>query len=232
MRPSTWSSVPWEARTVATTVKRNVQRSAGKEILKLGSRIIRHKVAELVPDPRGALDVLTERSNGNGSRGAISLAKHVRTVPIQCSLDVAVPLEVAYAEWMKLEFLPEGTHRIQDIERVDADGLVGRIAGARRHTEWEAEIRDERPGESFAWLSVDGSDCAGLVTFHRLGERLTRLEVELDVIPVRVEQAIELLLRLADRRAGADLRRFKSRVETIILDKGIVSSIPTSATRR
>jgi uncharacterized membrane protein len=201
---------------VVTTAKSKVERTAGKEVIKLASRIIRHKVAELVPDPRGALQMLTEQSNGNG--GAIPVAKHVRTVPIQCSIDVAVPLVVAYEEWMKLEFLPEGAHRIHEIERVDEDGLAGRIAGARRHTEWEAEIRDERPGESFAWLSVNGSDCAGLITFHPLSERLTRLELELDVIPVRAEEAIELLLRVADRRAEADLRRFKARVEKISPD--------------
>jgi hypothetical protein len=47
--------------------------------------------------------LLAERSNGNGSGngGAISLAHRVRTVPIQCSVDVAVPLPVAYEEWMK-----------------------------------------------------------------------------------------------------------------------------------
>src|SRR5438445_818412 len=59
------------------------------------------------------------------------------------------------------------------------------------------------------------TDCAGLVTFHELAERLTRIELELDVVPTGLGEAAALALRLADRRAEADLRRFKARVEAI-----------------
>jgi len=52
-----------------------------------------------------------------------------------------------------------------------------------------------------------------------LSERLTRLELQLDVLPVAVEEALELILHLADRRAEADLRRFKARLETINPDE-------------
>jgi uncharacterized membrane protein len=136
-------------------------------------------------------------------------------VPIQCSIDIAVPLEVTYTEWMKLEFLPEGAHRVERIKR-RGSRLRGRIAGAlAQHSAWTAEIREERPDESFAWRSQKGSDCLGLVTFHRLSERLTRIELELDVVPVRPAEAFELLTRIADRRAETDLRRFKARLERI-----------------
>jgi uncharacterized membrane protein len=142
------------------------------------------------------------------SSGAERLKKRARDVPIQCSIDIGVPLEVAWDEWMTFTYLPEGAHRVEDIER-DGDVLFGHINGH----DWSAEIVDERVDESFAWRSLDGSDCAGLVTFHRLSDRLTRMELDLDVIPVRVPEAVSLGLRLADRRAEADVRRFKARVE-------------------
>jgi uncharacterized membrane protein len=141
-----------------------------------------------------------------------------KRVPIQLSVEVAVPIQVVYDEWMQLEFLPEGTHCVSDIERTDDGGLTGKIDGWLRSIDWEAEIRDERDCESFAWLSVKGSDCAGLITFHRLGERLTRLELQLDVLPVRGWEAFELSLHTADRRAQSVLRRFKARLETISPD--------------
>jgi uncharacterized membrane protein len=119
---------------------------------------------------------------------------------------------------MKLEFLPEGGHRVEKIKR-RGDRLRGRIAGAlAQHAAWQAEIREERPNESFAWRSVKGSDCLGLATFHRLSERLTRIELELDVVPVRRAEAFELLVRIADRRAETDLRRFKAQLERISPD--------------
>jgi uncharacterized membrane protein len=196
-----------------TTRKTKAMPSArpSRVVLKLASRLIRRKIAEHLPAPREALQSLTE-----DSAGGLAIAQRLRSIPIQCSIDIAVPLELAYEEWMKLEFLPEGIHRIDDIERDGDDYLVGRMAGAlAQHSAWEAEIREERPNESFAWRSVKGSDCVGWVTFHRLSDRLTRLELELDVIPVRPPQALELLLHIADRRAENDLRRFKADLERI-----------------
>jgi uncharacterized membrane protein len=137
-------------------------------------------------------------------------------LPIQRSLDVAVPILVAWDEWMTFERLPEGVHAIVDIER-DGDRLYGHIAGPRGG-DWEADILDVREDESFAWKSDTGTDCAGLVTFHRLSERLTRVELNLDVLATNVPEAGQLLLRIADRRAQSELHRFKARVEMISPD--------------
>jgi uncharacterized membrane protein len=134
--------------------------------------------------------------------------------PIQVSVDVAVPLAVAWSEWMGFEAFTEGVRRIEDIER-DRDRLIGRAEGIGGSTDWEAEIVDEREQEAFAWRSLQGTDCAGLITFHRLSERLTRIELDLDVRAAGPGDAIALSLPLARRRAEAELRRFKARVEFI-----------------
>lgn len=139
-----------------------------------------------------------------------------RLVPIQLSIDVAVPIHVAWEEWRSYGCLPEGVHRIVDVER-DGDSLVGHTAGPRE-VDWEAEIKDEREDESFAWRSVEGTDVAGLATFHQLSERLTRIELDLDVVPTNPSEAVTLALHVAHRRAEADLRRFKAHVEFISPD--------------
>jgi uncharacterized membrane protein len=199
---------------VATTTK-HAQKAAGREVLKLTSKLVKRTVAERLPSARDALSNLTDRVD---SDGGAPLVQRLRSVPIQCSIDIAVPLEVAYEEWMKLDFLPEGVHTVRKVRR-DGDRLRGRIAGSsRERSRWRAEVREERPQESFAWRSIQGSDCLGLVTFHRLAERLTRLEAELDVVPIGPTQAFELMTRIADRRAEADLRRFKAELERISPD--------------
>jgi uncharacterized membrane protein len=133
--------------------------------------------------------------------------------PIQVGVDVAVPLQVAWEEWMSFSAFTEGVHHVDEIER-DGDMLLGRTGGPRP-VDWAAEIVDERDQQSFAWRSTEGSDCAGLVTFHRLSERLTRIELDLDVLPTRPAEAVSLAVRLADRRAETALRRFKAEVEFI-----------------
>lgn len=203
---------------MASTTRTQLERGAGREVLKLTSRLVKRTVAERLNAPREALSALAERSAAKGKNGGVPLAQRLRSVPIQCSLDIAVPLAVAYEEWMKLEFLPEGVHTVRRLRR-DGDQLRGRIAGAGGdRSRWRAEIREERPEESFAWRSLAGSDCLGLLTFHRLAERLTRLELELDVIATNAAQAFELLTHIADRRAEADMRRFKADLERISPD--------------
>src|SRR5205085_11016963 len=92
----------------------------------------------------------------------------------------------------------------------DRDYRNGTMSGPRS-TGWEAEIVDEREHESFAWRSTVGSDCAGLVTFHHLSDRLTRIELDLDVLPTNPAQALSMSLHIAQKHAEAELRRFKAR---------------------
>jgi uncharacterized membrane protein len=203
---------------VATTTLKNKltpSTSARSELLRLTSKLVRRTAVKRMHGPREALASLIERTSADDG---MPLVARLRSVPIQCSIDIAVPLEVTYAEWMKLEFLPEGAHRVEDIKR-RGDRLRGRVAGAlAQHSAWAAEVREERPDESFAWRSLKGSDCLGLATFHRISERLTRLELELDVVPAGPAEAFELLVHIADRRAEIDLRRFKAQLERISPD--------------
>jgi uncharacterized membrane protein len=149
---------------------------------------------------------------------ALGRAQASRRPPIQRSIDIAAPLAFVYDQWVELESLPEGARTVTDIERHGDNELSGRIGGGLRSRKWQAEILDEREGESFAWRSTAGSDCAGLITFHRLGERLTRIELQLDVVPVSPRETVALALGIADRRAESELRRFKSRLETVSPD--------------
>ena len=185
-------------RKVAVKAAKRVTRKT----LRSGAEVV-HRAAEATAD------------SGLGAINVKSLsAKSLRRLPIQCGIDVGVPVRVAWEEWMTLTFLPEGVHRVERIERDGDTRLLGRTAGPRG-VDWEAEVLDERDRQSFAWQSTQGSDCAGLITFHELSERLTRILLNLDVVPTGVAEALSLSSHLADRHAEADLRRFKERVEII-----------------
>jgi uncharacterized membrane protein len=168
----------------------------------------------------GHMAVAGARAVTSGVRSLEPLLARARTLPIQRSVDVAVPIDVAWEEWEDLGFIPEGTHRVSDVERDGDDGqLIGRVRGLRIESDWEGEILDEREAESFAWHSVGGSDVSGLVTFHAISDRLTRVELHLDVIPGGLADTLELVTRVADRRAENELRRFKAHVETLDPDE-------------
>jgi uncharacterized membrane protein len=210
------------AQRAASTVKPSgppgpsgIARAAARKVLKLVAR-------KALTSGAKALRAATDRTAAL-SREAVETGLN-RRLPIQVSIDVAVPIHIAWEEWMTFNSLTEGVHRIEDVER-DGQSLFGVTPGPRS-SEWVAEIVDEREDESFAWRSVEGSDCAGLVTFHQLSDRLTRIELDLDVLPTGAGEALALSLHLAHRRAEAELRRFKARVEFINPDVYEASSQP------
>jgi uncharacterized membrane protein len=190
-------------RKLAAKVIKKLAKKLASRALESGAELVRAAADKAAATPSEVVEAVEK-----GAR---------RRLPIQRSLDIAVPLQVAWEEWLALESLPEGVDTVADIER-DGEVLVGRITGPRAR-DWEAEILDEREQQSFAWLSHEGSDCSGLITFHELSLRLTRVELNLDVVPTGIADAVQLKTHLADRHAEAELRRFKSRVELINPDE-------------
>ena len=90
---------------------------------------------------------------------------------IQESVDVQVPVSVAYNQWTQFEAFPQFMEGVESITQIDDDPQPlggrdrGRRAGVRR--------RDHRaaPGRAGRLDSVDGErQHAGVVTFHRLGD--------------------------------------------------------------
>ena len=136
-----------------------------------------------------------------------------RRLPIQYSIDVAVPVKVAYETWLDFEQLPEFMHRVESVEQDDEDHVVWHenIWGVRR--DWKAEIVARRPNEMIAWRSTSRGGNAGVVTFHKLSDRLTRVEVNFDFQPQGVLEKLSSGLRFHRRAAKTDLKRFKAYVE-------------------
>src|SRR5436305_125092 len=201
------------AKPVKKVVSKPAAKAVSKPAKKLAKGAARKAASALMRKAAEAGAGAVRRAADRGaqlSHGAVEAAVS-RRLPIQVSIDVAVPIAVAWEEWMGSGVVIEGIHRIEEVER-DGKLLFGTLAGPRP-TDWEAEVVDERPEQSFAWRSQQGSDCAGLVTFHELSERLTRIELDLDVLPTNPLEAASLSLHLAHRRAEADLRRFKAHVE-------------------
>jgi uncharacterized membrane protein len=132
---------------------------------------------------------------------------------IQESIEVDVPLTTAYNQWTQFEEFPRFMEGVESIEQLDDRRLHWVAAhGGRRH-EWDAEIVDQTPDTRVAWRDVKGKMNAGEVTFERLDEARTRVDVHMDWEPEGVKEEIGSLLGFDKRRVKADLARFKEFIE-------------------
>jgi uncharacterized membrane protein len=129
------------------------------------------------------------------------------------TIDVDVPVRTAYDQWTQFEEFPRFMEGVEKVEQMTDTTLewTAEIGGVRKC--WKAEITEQTPDQRIAWNAVDGAENAGVVTFHRLDDRKTRVTLQLDVEPDGVVESAGDALGFVQRRAAGDLERFKEFIE-------------------
>lgn len=164
----------------------------------------------------GLKDLFGGSGNGDGSDSeeeATEAHGSGRRMPIQQSVDVAVPIGEAYDQWTRFEEWPKFMHRVDSAQQVD-DSTVSistKVWGITK--QFQAEIVEQRPDERIEWHTEEGLAHSGVVTFHKLAPRLTRIEVSMDVKPDSLLEKAGRGMRFTKRAVRGDLHRFKAFVE-------------------
>src|SRR6476661_6004885 len=157
--------------------------------------------------------------SGGGNGGLAGVGKG-RRMPVQQSVDVAVPLETAYNQWTQFEDWPEFMHRVTNVTQDDDCTIKFATKIWGKTKEFEAQIETQRPDERIKWKVAQGITHAGVVTFHELAPNLTRIEVNLDISPGSLIEKAARGMRHIKRAVRADLHRFKAYIEMQELETG------------
>ena len=130
------------------------------------------------------------------------------------TVDVNVPVTVAYDQWTKFEEFPKFLSFVESITQVN-DTLTEwkvEIGGVER--EFEAQITEQHPDERVAWNSTGGQvDHGGVVTFHKLAENETRVTVQLDWEAAGLMEKVGAALGVDNHAIKKDLANFKEFIE-------------------
>src|SRR3954463_12684549 len=199
---------------VLSPVAKKLATQAAKMAVERGPELLEDMILPKLQDLGGNLG---EKFGGGddeeGGGGAGDGTGKGRRMPIQQAVDVAAPLDVVYDQFTQFEDYPKFMHRVERAEQRDEAHVVfsEKIWGVRR--QWEAEIVEQVPDERIVWKTVSGTSHVGVVTFHELSDRLTRIELNIDIDPEGPIEKIARGARFAKRAARADLKRFKAFVE-------------------
>ncbi len=133
---------------------------------------------------------------------------------VEDSIDVDVPVSTAYNQWTQFESFPQFMHGVESITQTDDTHLhwKTKVGGVER--EYDTVITEQHPDERVAWKSTDGTTNAGAVTFYRLSDDQTRVTVQIDWQPEGFVEKAGAAIGVDDRQVGADLKRFKSFIES------------------
>jgi len=145
---------------------------------------------------------------------------------VEESIDVDVPVGIAYAQWTQFESFPQFMGGVESVTQLDERRLhwVINVAGVKR--EFDAEITEQHPDERVAWKSTDGTTHAGVVTFHKLDSTKSRIMLQLDWEPEGFVEKVGAAVGVDDRQITSDLKRFKKLVETEPTADGWTGDIP------
>jgi uncharacterized membrane protein len=173
----------------------------------------------LLAGVKGAASGLKDKVTGGGGSSSKG-GDATKSTNIIESIDVGVPLTVAYNQWTEFGAFPSFMKKVENVEAEDDNKIKFKAQIFLSHRQWEATITEQIPDERIVWRSqgekghVDGS-----VTFHELGPNLTRILVVLEYYPQGLFEKTGNLWRAQGRRARAELRHFRRHVMTrTILD--------------
>ncbi|MDF2710186.1 SRPBCC family protein [Nonomuraea muscovyensis] len=133
---------------------------------------------------------------------------------IEHSVDVNVPIRVAYNQWTQFESFPEFMEGVESVKQLTDTRThwITEIAGVKR--EFDAEITEQHPDERIAWHSIDKPRQAGVVTFHRLNDDTTKVTLQMEYDPEGFVETAGDWLQLVRLRVRGDMERFKAFIES------------------
>jgi uncharacterized membrane protein len=171
------------------------------------------KAAEGAKQQLGSSGGLAGKAASKLMGGGSQKGGKTRRLPIQRWTDVAVPIDKAYDAWTNFEEFPNFMHRVLEVSQEDANKIHWREKIWFSTREWDGEITDKRKNDRIAWKSVSGTQHSGVITFHKLDDKLTRVMVDIDFLPTGMIEKMASGMRFVKRAVEADLARFKAYVE-------------------
>lgn len=147
---------------------------------------------------------------GNGGGGKFDYNNIVE------SIDIGAPVDVVFNAWTSYEKWPDFMKKVEHTELDEDSGevqLKGQVLWS--HRQWDTVITDQVPDRRIVWDSTgDKGHLSGVVTFHPLGDELTRLVVVVAYYPRGFMEKTGNIWRAVNRRVRLELKYFVHHVMT------------------
>ena len=168
---------------------------------------------------KGAASGIKDKITGGGG-GKSGGGKATKSTNIIETIDVGVPVKVAYNQWTEFGAFPSFMKKVENVEAQADNKITFKAQIFLSHRTWEATILEQVPDERIVWRSKgEKGHVDGAVTFHEIGPNLTRILVVLEYYAQGLFEKTGNIWEAQGRRARAELRHFRRHVMTrTILD--------------
>lgn len=132
---------------------------------------------------------------------------------IEKSIEINVPVNTVYNQWTQFEEFPKFMEGVKEVKQTDDTHLRWKAEIAGKEKEWDAEITEQIPDERIAWRARDGAMNAGVVTFHRLSDKKSKVMLQMEYDPEGIVENVGDAVGVVSQRVLGDLERFKRYIE-------------------
>lgn len=161
---------------------------------------------------------ITEKVRGMfGKGGKGGKGGKLKVINIVESIDVGVPIELAYNQWTQYADFAGFMKKVENVDQNENEPEKSHWKAQVfwSHREWDADVIEQTPEERIIWKSKGAKGHVdGAVTFHELGPSLTRILVVLEYHPQGMFERTGNLWRAQGRRARLELKHFQRHVMT------------------
>ncbi|WP_051055682.1 SRPBCC family protein, partial [Rhodococcus opacus] len=155
-----------------------------------------------------------EAVTGGGGVGS-GKGKKLKLTNIVETIDVGVPVQLAYNQWTQFADFPSFMKKVERVEQESDEKLEWKAQIFLSHRTWEATILEQVPDERIVWRSKGAKGFIdGAVTFHEVTPDLTRIVLILEYHPKGLFEKTGNLWRAQGRRARLELKHFARHVMT------------------
>ncbi|NMO50722.1 SRPBCC family protein [Actinoplanes sp. TBRC 11911] len=155
---------------------------------------------------------ITGAFGGGGGGGG---GKKIKVVNIIESVDVGVPVRVAYDQWTQFSDFPSFMKKVESVDQESDEKANWKAQVFWSHRTWEATIVEQVADQHITWKSKGAKGSVdGTVSFHELAPSLTRILVVLEYHPQGLFERTGNIWRAQGRRARLELKHFVRHVMT------------------
>ncbi|MBA2810091.1 SRPBCC family protein [Streptomyces sp. KM273126] len=145
---------------------------------------------------------------GGGKDKGKGRAGHKPTVIIE-SIDIGVPVRTAYDQWTQYQTFSTFAKGVKSARRDDDTHSDWQLKVWWSNRSWKAHTTEQVPDDRISWVSEGAKGTTkGVVSFHRLGENLTRVLLLIEYYPSGFFEKTGNIWRAQGRRARLDLKNF------------------------
>ncbi|TWV43610.1 SRPBCC family protein [Streptomyces misionensis] len=153
-------------------------------------------------------DAFKSLGGGGGKKGGKRGSGSKPTVIMEF-IDVGVPLRTAYDQWTQFQDFSNWAKGVKSVSRADDTKTDWQAKIFLSSRSWKATTTEQIPDQRIQWTSEGAKGSTkGVITFHALGDNLTRILLVMEYYPSGLFEKTGNLWRAQGRRARLDLKHF------------------------